>query len=73
MRPTADTARLSTGRFATSVVGPGTLECGGGMTELALFAQSAAMHIVLRVTSAAQHRWLDDVLWFQVALGATGL
>jgi hypothetical protein len=43
------------------------------MTELTLRAEPPAVHVIFRVTSAAQHRRLDDVLRFQVALGATDL
>jgi hypothetical protein len=73
MRPATDTARLCSRRFPTSVVGPWPLEGRGGVTELTLCAEPAAVNVVFRVTPAAQHRGLDDVLRFQVALGATDL
>jgi hypothetical protein len=73
MRPAADAARLCSRRFPTSVVGPWPLESRGGMTKLTLCAEPAAVNVVFRVTPAAQHRRLDDVLRFQMALGATDL
>lgn len=60
-------------RFATSVVGPWPLEAHGGMAELTLCAEPAAVNVVFRVTPATQHRRLDDVLRLEVALGATDL
>ncbi len=73
MTPATDAARLCPRRLATSVIGPWPLEARRGMAELALFTEAAAVHVVFRVTPAAQHRWLDDVLRFQVALSATDL
>ena len=56
-----------------SVVGPGPLEAGCGVALLALWAEPARVHVVLRVASAANHGRLDDVLRLEMALGATDL
>ena len=55
------------------LVGPRTLERGGGMALLALCAEPPGVHVVLGMAAGADHGGLDHILRLDMACRATGL